>query len=247
MELLNKIKHRPYPIPKGSWIMKQVWNDLLFAHWPVDIHEISPLIPKGIELDLYEGKPWISIVPFHMSGIRARGLPAIAFTDRFPELNVRTYVKVNGRSGVFFLSLDADHRLAVEAARAVFHLPYLKANMKVSREGESILYESKRSDKRGKSAIFKGSYQPISPIVFNAEPDTLIHWLTERYCLYTTNAKGTVLRGEIHHLPWGLQRASLETKQNNMAEAHGIHLPDLAPILSYTKRLDVLIWSLRKM
>lgn len=73
----------------------------------------------------------------------------------------------------------------------------------------------------------------------------LEHWLTERYCLYTT-VDGAVYRGEIHHAPWPLQGASAEIEVNTMAAAAGITLPDTKPLLHFAKRLDVLIWPLRR-
>lgn len=245
-DIIKTTDHRPYAMPKGSWVMKQIWHDLLFAHWPVSADELKPLIPQGLELELWEGKPWVSIVPFHMSGIRLHGLPPIPFTSRFPELNVRTYVTCNNKPGVYFLSLDATHRLAIETARTLFHLPYMKARISVEHVGEFIHYHSERKDSRGRAAVFAGKYRATDGKAFYAEPGTLLHWLTERYCLYTSNSKGEILIGDIHHLPWGLQEAGLYSEVNSMAKSHGIVLPEVAPLLTFTKQLDVLIWPLKK-
>jgi uncharacterized protein YqjF (DUF2071 family) len=233
--ILHTTDHRPYALSKGPWLVKQVWHDLLFAHWPVSLDEIKPLIPKGLELELWEGKPWISIVPFHMSGIRLRGLPPLPFISSFPELNVRTYVIYEGKPGVYFFSLDATNRLAIETARTWFHLPYMRARIFVKRAADYIQYYSERKDRRGRSAIFSGSYRAIDSKVFNAEPGTLLHWLTERYCLYTSNPNGEIMVGDIHHLPWDLQEAELHSEVNSMAESHGITLPEIAPLLTFTK------------
>ena len=59
--------HRPWPLPKGGWVMAQKWHNLLFAHWPVSPAAIRKLIPEKLELDTYDGQAWISIVPFTMS------------------------------------------------------------------------------------------------------------------------------------------------------------------------------------
>ncbi|MBP1990352.1 YqjF family protein [Paenibacillus eucommiae] len=246
LDLINTVDHRPYQLPKGHWVMKQSWHDLLFAHWPVQASELLPLIPEGLELELWEGKPWISIVPFRMSGIRLRGIPPIPFTSRFPELNVRTYVTCKGKQGVYFFSLEASSRLAVEAARAFFHLPYMNAQISVKQEGQFIRYSSKRTDRRGNPALFSGSYRAITPEVFTAAQGTLLQWLTERYCLYASNNSGELFIGEIHHLPWGLQQAELYTDVNTMAGSHGIVLPEVEPLLTFTKRLEVLIWPIKK-
>ncbi|MCL5997878.1 MAG: DUF2071 domain-containing protein, partial [Chloroflexi bacterium] len=99
--------HRPYPPPSSAWIMRQVWHDLLFAHWPVPIETLRSHIPSALSIDTFDGMAWIGVVPFRMSGVRPRYLPAMPWVSAFPELNVRTYVVHDGRPGVWFYSLDA--------------------------------------------------------------------------------------------------------------------------------------------
>ena len=221
--------------------MQQSWHDLLFAHWPVAPGAMRLLVPPQLTLDTFDGRCWVGVVPFWMSGVRARGVPKLPGTACFPELNVRTYVTDGGKPGVYFFSLDAGNRLAVRAARACFHLPYFYADMKAEATGDEIVY---RSSRRGAGAEFHGRYRPIAPAALR-KVGTLEHWLTERYCLYTVhNAK--LYRGEIHHQPWPLQDASAHISVNRMASAAGLVLPDGAPLLHFAKRLDVLIWPLRQ-
>jgi uncharacterized protein YqjF (DUF2071 family) len=104
--------------------MAMTWHDLLFAHWPLPTEALAPLLPDGVELDLFDGEAWLGIVPFRMSGVRLRRLPPLPGTGAFPELNVRTYVRAGGKPGVWFFSLDARSALAVAIARAWFRLPY---------------------------------------------------------------------------------------------------------------------------
>ena len=105
--------------------MTQTWHDLLFAHWPVPAESLARLVPSPFELDLFEGRAWLGIVPFVMTNVAPRGVPALPGLSSFPELNVRTYVRVGGRPGVYFFSLDAASVLAVRAARLLLHLPVL--------------------------------------------------------------------------------------------------------------------------
>jgi uncharacterized protein len=221
--------------------MVQSWHDLLFAHWPVAQAALRSLVPPQLQLQTYEGQCWVGVVPFWMSGVRVRGLPPIPGTSRFPELNVRTYVTFGGKPGVFFFSLDAANRLAVKGAQAFFHLPYFYARMKAELAGDEVVYGSVR--KEG-SAEFTGRYRAIAPVVTRPE-GTLAHWLTERYCLYTVH-DGRVYRGDIHHKPWPLQDATAEITRNSMAVSAGIDLPEIAPLLHFAKRQDVLIWPLRQ-
>ena len=114
---------------RRPWVMRMRWVDLLFAHWAVDADALRTKLPDGLELDLYDGQAWLGIVPFVMEDVGPRGLPAPPAAGRFPELNVRTYVRHEGRPGVWFLSLDAASRPAVEGARTGFGLPYFHATM----------------------------------------------------------------------------------------------------------------------
>jgi uncharacterized protein YqjF (DUF2071 family) len=225
--------------------MKQTWHDLLFAHWPLPTAVMRPLVPAPLTLHTFDGQCWVGVIPFRMSGIRARGLPPLPGLSRFPELNVRTYVTYGGRPGVYFFSLDAANRPAVWAARKFYHLPYFQAEMKcedLCREdrGGEILYSSRRLSS---ATEFKGSYRPTAEVRLR-EKGSLENWLTERYCLYTTHG-GQVYRGEIHHQQWPLQNAEAELAVNTVAAAAGIALPDSAPLLLFARRLEVLIWPLR--
>ena len=221
--------------------MLQAWHDLLFAHWPIAFESLRPLVPPQLHLDMFDGKCWVGVVPFWMSGVRGRGTPAIPGLSRFPELNVRTYVTYRDRPGVYFFSLDAGSRMAVWGARALYHLPYFYADMKVENAGDAIEYDSSRLVAQ---AEFRGRYGPIAPVE-RRQPGSLEHWLTERYSLYTVYRE-KVYRGEIHHAPWALQDASGEIHTNTMASAAGIRLPDRKPLLHFSKLQRVLIWPLRK-
>ncbi len=222
--------------------MAQTWHDLLFAHWPVDAGALRRLIPRDLPLDTFEGRCWVGIAPFHMSHIHAHGLPPLPGLSRFPELNVRTYVTVGDKPGVYFFSLDAAHCPAVWAARRFYQLPYFHARMSVVARESWITYESRRY---AGEAQFRGRYRAVGEVRL-CEKGSLENWLTERYCLYTTRS-GRVYCAEIHHRQWPLQDAEAEIEINSMASAAGITLPQSPPFLHFARRLDVLIWSLREL
>jgi uncharacterized protein len=225
--------------------MAQSWSQLLFAHWPVTVEALRPLIPQGLQIDTFERRAWIGVVPFYMSHVRARGLPLLPGTNAFCELNVRTYVTYEGKPGVWFLSLDAANPLAVLGARQAFHLPYYNAAMSLRREGDTIYYTSSRTHRGATPGDFRASYQPTTPVYYST-PGTLVSWLTERYCLYAADKSGHLYRAEIHHAPWPLQDAQADIHVNTMAQAGGIDLPDTPPLLHYTERSDVVTWYLRR-
>lgn len=243
--LLEQVAHRPYPLQKGLWVMRQVWNDLLFAHWPVPLEMLRPLIPAAFDLDTFESQCWVGVVPFHMTNVRIRAFAPVPYTSHFAELNVRTYVVYRGRPGVYFFSLDAASAPAVWAARNFFHLPYFNARMPFKVEGDKVTYSSTRTHRNAPPARLEATYGPTGPVQ-TAKPGSIEEWLTARYNLLTTDSRHRVYRGEIHHHPWPLQPAQATFTTNTMAQAAGITLPDRRPLLHFAKRLEVLIWPLHK-
>jgi uncharacterized protein YqjF (DUF2071 family) len=222
------------------------WVDLLFAHWPVPAETLRPLIPPELEIDTYDGQAWLGIVPFRMEAVAPRFLPAPPGPGAFPELNVRTYVRWRGRGAVWFLSLDAGSRLAVEGARAAFHLPYYRARMSAETNAGWVEYRSARTDPRGPAAAFEARYRPVGPVE-PAPPGSLAAFLTDRRGLFAADARGRLSWTAIRHAPWPLQPAEAEIRVNTMAGAHGLALPAGDPLLSFAKRLDVVAWWPRRL
>ena len=236
----------PQSLTPNPWVMAQTWHDLLFAHWPVDAAALQAALPSPFVPDIFDGQAWLGVVPFWMSGVRARGLPAIPWLSRFPELNVRTYVTVGGRPGVFFFSLDAARLAAVIGARLWMHLPYFHAHMRVRRDGDTITYRSRRIHRGAPPALFGARYGPAGP-VFHAAPGSLDQFLTARFSLYTLDGRRRVVRADIRHAPWPLQPATAEMVAHSMAEPHGILLPDTPPLLHFARRLDVVVAMPRRL
>jgi uncharacterized protein len=229
-------------MPDAPWIMTQTWHDLLFAHWPVDRRELQPHV-AGLELDVFEGQAWLGIVAFEMTNVAPRLSPALPWISAFPEINVRTYVRVRDQPGVYFFSLDAANPIAVLVARAFFHLPYHFASIDVARgDDETIDYSSRR---KRDGAAFHVRYKAAGPA---APPvrGTLEYFLTERYCLFTVDRANRLCRVDIHHPPWPLQPAAADIRENTLAQAAGIRLPSIAPILHFAARQDVVNWALVK-
>jgi uncharacterized protein len=246
--ILSTVSHRPWPLPQTRWAMTQRWNDLLFAHWPLPAAQISRLLPSGLTVDTFDGSAWVGIVPFWMDRIQIRGLPIIPGANRFPELNLRTYVRETNTNvaGVYFFSLDAANPAAVFVARTFFHLPYYWAKMSIQhRDAREFHYSSERLFTR-KPARLHASYRGLGRMntLDQSRPGTIEHFLTERYALYTTGPGGKLHRGNIHHLPWPLELAEAEFELNELPAAHGIQLPDTKPLLHYARELVVYVWSL---
>ena len=234
--------HRPWPLPSRPWFMAQSWNDLLFAHWQVPVEQLQPVLPAEIQIDTFDGSAWIGVTPFEVSGFRLRGTPPAPGVSRFPELNVRTYTTLEGKPGIWFLSLDADSFLAVTGARRAYRLPYFRARMSIERGGGGIHYRSKRSSPDGEPAELRASYRATGSL-FQARPGSLEHFLVERYCLYALDEQRRIYRADIHHPPWPLHPAEASLVHNTMTAPYRVELPPQAPLLHFAGRQDVLIWS----
>ena len=239
-EILKHTAHRPWPMPNGPWVMTQTWHDVLFVHWPVSAAQLRAKVPADFALDLFDGMAWLGVVAFRMTNVAPRGVPALPWVSEFPELNVRTYVRVGDEPGIFFFSLDAGSALAVHAARTMLNLPYFTASMAVSAEHEMVRYDSRRDGFRG-DAEFHATYGPTGSS-FRATRGSLEHFLTERYCFYNLNHHDEPYRLDIHHLPWPLRPARAELSVNTMAEVQGIALPDEPPLLHFVDRQDTVAW-----
>ncbi|WP_035512642.1 YqjF family protein [Halalkalibacillus halophilus] len=236
-KLLNHTAHRHNSLSPGKWLMSQRWENLLFIHYPVKKEAIKECIPDGLELDCFQGDAWVTIIPFEVTDMHLRGTSSIPYLHSYLELNVRTYVKLNGVHGIYFFSLDADKILAVIGARSAT-LPYYYAKMSMLKDGDTFSYESQRRGRNG--ASFKSSYCPNSSI-WIPEEDTLDAWLFERY--YAWAVKGRFLvEVEIHHLPWDVQEVEASFQTSNLLPS-GLESADEGEVLfHYAKAKRVLLW-----
>lgn len=230
--------------PEGPPVMRQSWGKLLFLHWRIPAEDLRALVPERLSLDTFEGSAWVGVVPFTMWDIRPPFLPGLPILGRSHELNVRTYVHLDGVPGVWFLSLDASSPLVVLGARLTFALPYFRARMRLEQRGEAIHYHSIRADHRGPAARFEARWRIGEPLP-QPEPGSLAFFLTERYCLYARRGDG-LYRARILHRPWPLRRAELGEWSSTMLAAHGLERPDAPPLLHYAERLDVEVWRPRR-
>jgi uncharacterized protein YqjF (DUF2071 family) len=235
------IRHRP----EGQPVMHQDWGKLLFMHWRINEGLIRPLIPEELQIDTYGGSAWLAVTPFTMWGISAFPpfLPPIPGLSSMHELNVRTYVHLDGVPGVWFFSLDANSSPAVFAARTFFHLPYFNAEISLEEDGDEITYDLSRED--DPPATLHASWK-IGKKLPQAQAGSREFFLTERYCLYTEYDE-RLYRGRIHHEPWPLQQAELLEFETDIFSANGLPKPSGQPILHYAEEISVDLWALEEL
>lgn len=240
-DLLRVTAHRPWPPPERPYLQKEGWCSILFAHWPLPPDLLRPLIPPGLELDLWGGSAWLGITPFFMTDVRPHGLPAIPGFSTFPQVDLRTYVRRRDKPGVFYLNLEAPNPAAVWGARALYHMAYFLARVEGEVDGERVTFRSRRESDRG-VVSWRSTHWPVSECR-SVAPGTVEEFLIDRWVMYTAGGRHGLSRTEIHRLPWQIQDARVEILSNSLAAAHGISLPDTPPLVHCSPGVETLIWA----
>ncbi len=220
----------------------QQWRNLLFIHWPVPATALRRLVPRQLDLDLYDGQAYVSLIPFLVAESRPRGIPR-ALAARFLETNLRTYVRsADGEPGIYFFSLDASSLLAVGAARLLYGLPYFPAVMFTRDEGPRTEYASRRRGAR--DAQLEVDWVLGNP-VGTARPGTRDHFLIERYTLYVRRG-GSIYRGRVRHSPYPLREVTVEHLSETLRGAAGLPAPSDSPLYHHSPGVDVDIFWLER-
>jgi uncharacterized protein YqjF (DUF2071 family) len=216
--------------------LRMTWHDLLFAHWPVPAAALRSFVPPRLEIETFDSMAWIGVVPFRMTRVRPLGLwlPGDAFA--IAEVNLRTYVRAGGETGVWFFSLDGSDAAAAFTARSVFGIEYRHAAVELTADRGEIHFSSDR--RRPVPAMFAARYRPIGA-QRRAAPGSLEEFLTNRLSLFGVGRSGAPNRARIEHRPWPLQEAEAEIQVNTLASSLGIQLPDEPPLLHFASRLEV--------
>lgn len=204
------------------WVLSMNWNDLFFASWRIPPDVGRSLLPPGLHLDTFDGSAWVTMVPMSVTDMHWHGISPIPGGDSFRELNLRTYVRQNGRAGVCFLSIECPAGLSDWIARQFFGVPYYHAEMITWNDGQSYRYATERLLEDKSEAVFFGEFRP-SAGGRPPEPNSLEFFLLERYNSYFVH-EGAVYRGEIEHPEWLLQPAEAEIQVNTVAQALGLQL-----------------------
>lgn len=223
---------------RKPWLITQEWHDVVFLHWPISPNIVRKQIPLDLELDLFNNMAWIGLIFFKVKGNRLRFVPPLPGLRSFLELNVRTYVKYKGRSGVHVFSLDANNPLIVKLPILVNFLPYRNAKMNLTHDKNTFKIQSRRIHKNTFPETLFTSYEALSTPI---ELDHLERWLTERYHLWTKTKKH-LFRIDISHSPWVLQNVNATIHENTMASFLDSNFQAESPIAHYSKMKKTLIF-----
>jgi uncharacterized protein YqjF (DUF2071 family) len=229
-------------------VMKQGWYDLVYLHFSYDPDVVARLLPPGLEVDTYDDKAWVGLIPFSMRGIGLPKLPAIPYFGSFPEVNVRTYVKRNGVSGVWFFSLDINRLAPTLVARTAYKLPYCFGSVSHMREGNDVFTTVRRRWPRSQmsASADTSALTPRTSIHARYEnavitPTEFDDFLTARWGLFSHAGKGTIRYAPVDHPDWSLRRASLVSLDDSLVTAAGLPTPDSEPYVLYSPGVPVLV------
>jgi uncharacterized protein YqjF (DUF2071 family) len=224
------------PAPVVRPIMKQQWQELAYVHWRYDPSVVQALLPKGLEVDTFDGSAWVGLIPFSMRNISFPGTPAIPYLGSFPEVNVRTYVKKDGIPGVWFFSLDVSRFLPALVARASYFLPYCWGSASHVVNSDSLVTTVKRRwTSRASTRIQISIGERIE------SPDELAVFLSARWGLYSKGFGSKIRYAPVDHETWILHTATLESLTDTLVVAAGLPAPTGDAHVMYSPGVSVRI------
>jgi uncharacterized protein YqjF (DUF2071 family) len=233
-EILNTTEHRPWKIPTGKWKFYQEWNNAIFLHYQVDLMELKKFVPKELEIDLIDANPWVSVVAFTMEKVRPKNLPSFPPISDFDEINIRTYVKLNNKTGVYFLSIEGGTNLSCKVAKGISELPYRYSKIERSEKR----YTSRNAEFNDKLNIEFVIGKEIK------EKTELDKWLTERYALFQ-ETDNSINEFEIHHLEWTVNEIVLRNLELSYPRFDKL-LKNEPHKVQYSKGVKVIAWGKNK-
>ena len=220
MRKVHLVSHVVCPAPVQHPVMKQQWRDLAYIHWAYEPAVVQALLPEGIEVDTFDGKAWVGLIPFSMRNISFPLIPPVPYFGSFPEVNVRTYVKRNGVPGVWFFSLDVNRLIPAFVARTTYFIPYCwgKASHKKV-EAKLLTSVARRWPSKSSSRIELSIGERIE------SPSDLAHFLSARWGLYSKGFSGKLRYAPVDHEPWQLYEASIVSLDDHLVIAAGLPAP----------------------
>lgn len=187
-----------------STFLTAEWRKLIMAQYTVPQETLQPWLPNGLELDLYKGRCYVSLVGFLFDEVRVRRL-RIPFHTRFEEINLRFYVKSTQpdgsvRRGVVFIREFVPKAAISLVANVLYEEPYATLPTRRSIEQTATCLKVRydfRHKKIWQSLAVEATPEP-QPIREASEEE----FITEHYWGYTRRRDGSTSAYEVKHPRW---------------------------------------------
>lgn len=245
-EFRVRTSRRPQLLPADRWAVMQRWNDILFAHWPVDTSVLTPLIPDSLDPDSFQGSAWLGISASWIDQMRIRALVPRMLAHGKSSVAVRTYVRerTSGIPGMLPLSIDTDDLFSLLLGRAIQSMPYFWAELDFDERSEREFQILSSRRLAAKPVRFSTRYRTLGPTVRSSRltPGSLEHFLMERSVIFRRSHAGGCRRANMHHVSGPLEEAEAEIEQNDLAAALGIQLPPEKPVCHFLRRMALYVW-----
>ncbi|MES1218557.1 MAG: DUF2071 domain-containing protein [Bacteroidota bacterium] len=181
------------------------WRKLVMANYIVSPESLKAYLPANTELDLWEGKCYVSLVGFMFQEVRVKGIK-IPFHINFPEVNLRFYVRYKEgdewKRGVVFIKEIVSKPAITFIANKLFKEHYATMPMKYLWNGEDnhlhISYQWKKNKKWNKLEVMADKQAKVLPA--NSEEE----FITEHFWGYTNFAKNKTGEYQVAHPRWDI-------------------------------------------
>ncbi len=199
------------------------WRNLLMLNYAVDPGLLQRFVPRGTELDAFEGRTYVSLVGFEFNRTRVAGF-AIPFHRSFEEVNLRFYVKRSGRRGVVFIR-ELVPKFAVAAiARIAFGEKYVRVPMShsIHAQPDAGVVEAEYCWGSGLgrcSMRIEGEKSGFLPA-----DGSLSQFITEHYWGYAAQSDGGCLEYEVQHPRWLVREAKIARFSGDATRYYGAEL-----------------------
>ncbi len=186
----------------GNAFLRANWENLIMANYEIEPPALAPYLPKGVELDYYNNKTYVSLVGFMFKNTRLFGVP-IPFFGSFEEINLRFYVKkVENRKikkGVVFINETVPFKIVALLANKLYKEHYISIPTKNSidiTENKDIKYEWKINNRWNSLAVKSDTNK------YKIEQGTIEEFIFERYFGFTKLSDISTQEYQIHHPKW---------------------------------------------
>jgi uncharacterized protein YqjF (DUF2071 family) len=206
---------------RGEPLFYADWLRAVFIHYEVDAECLQRAVP--FELDLHEGRAYLSLVAFTMRGMRPRlgGKIAAALFKPISThgfLNARAYVRHRGEPGIYFLAEWLSNLFSVKLGPVTFGLPYRFGHISYHHAHESGSLHGSVSASNDSSRLEYEANMDSQAHFTPCEPNSRDEFLLERYTAFTAHGP---FRGffRIWHPPWPQTQLDLNVSDTSLLES----------------------------